>query len=281
VNDACPADALRGPGFKCRDVAGVCDVAETCDGASVACPADAFQPATFVCRPSIGSCDAAESCTGSAAACPADGLTGDDDGDGVCDAVDNCPTVADGSQTDGDSDGVGDACDPCNNIVPVFATKARLKIGKLNTPPGDDRLKLKGIITVPTTPAINPAVKGVRILLNGAGGTTILDTTIAGGNGWKTNATGTAWLWRNPAGNSGIIKVRLKTRSSKPGQLRFSVTGKNGSFPVAPADAPVKATLVIDSPLATTGQCGEVVFPGPSPSPSCTFTPSGSTLRCK
>jgi hypothetical protein len=37
----------------------------------------------------------------------------DSDGDGVCDNVDNCPTVANADQLDTDKDGVGDACDNC------------------------------------------------------------------------------------------------------------------------------------------------------------------------
>ena len=41
----------------------------------------------------------------------ADCVDPDDDGDGVDDAVDVCPSVADGEQLDGDGDGVGDACD--------------------------------------------------------------------------------------------------------------------------------------------------------------------------
>ncbi len=58
----------------CRASAGACDVAETCNGTSVACPADAFAAATATCRGANGVCDAAETCTGTSAACPADAL---------------------------------------------------------------------------------------------------------------------------------------------------------------------------------------------------------------
>ncbi len=40
------------------------------------------------------------------------GAQPDGDGDGVPDAVDNCPTVYNPTQTDTDGDGLGDACDP-------------------------------------------------------------------------------------------------------------------------------------------------------------------------
>jgi len=37
----------------------------------------------------------------------------DSDGDGVCDALDNCPFTYNPDQADGDGDGFGDACDSC------------------------------------------------------------------------------------------------------------------------------------------------------------------------
>lgn len=41
--------------------------------------------------------------------------SGDQDGDGDCDSVDNCPTIANSNQADADGDGRGDVCDNCPN----------------------------------------------------------------------------------------------------------------------------------------------------------------------
>jgi hypothetical protein len=43
----------------------------------------------------------------------------DQDGDGVIDLLDNCPSVANPGQEDADGDGVGDACDNCPNTPSV------------------------------------------------------------------------------------------------------------------------------------------------------------------
>ncbi len=291
VADACPADAKAPASTVCRGAAGDCDVAENCDGTNDACPADAVAPATTVCRAAVDACDVAESCDGSGIACPADTGAPDGDGDGTCDSEDVCPAIPDPSQADGDTDGLGDACDPCTNVFNggVFATKEKLTATKLLAPGGDDKLKLKGFITIPTTPTIAPHVNGVRLLLQTDDGVIILDTTLPGGAystatraGWKTNGTGTKFLYKN-AGKvvpliDGIAKVSLGLSPKTPGLLKFGVSGKNGTFgPVVSGDLPVQATLVIDVPTAETGQCGETDF---TPA-GCVIGGAGSTLKCK
>ena len=62
--------------------------------------------------------------------------------------------------------------------------------------------------------------------------------------------------------------------------MKFSIWGKNGSYAVTGPNLPVVATLVIDSPFAASGQCGEAFFPGPPPVPSCTLSANGA-LKCK
>lgn len=99
---------LRPLGFECRAVAGECDVAERCDGASAACPVDALLPAETLCRASAGECDVAEACTGGSAACPAD--------ERVPSGA-SCRVAADVCDLEETCDGVSVAC-PTDVFVP-------------------------------------------------------------------------------------------------------------------------------------------------------------------
>src|SRR5262249_7671049 len=152
-------------------------------------------PSTTICRSSTGTCDVAETCTGSGAGCPADTGLPDGDGDGVCDAIDDCPAVADPSQADDDNDGLGHLCDPCT--LGVAVTKPVLRITKYTTGAGDDRLTLVGKLDFATAPTLDPVTKGARVLLVDANGDGIFDVTIPPGaydrgtkTGWKSNLAG-------------------------------------------------------------------------------------------
>jgi hypothetical protein len=160
-------------------------------------------------------------------------------------------------------------------------------------PTGDERLKFKGYFTrVPSSPAIDPLTNGVRLLVVDARGVIRIDISIAGGAydaetgaGWREMPASSSWQYRN-AGRvvprpGGIEKVKLRMLDKPPGTMRFDVKGKDGDYHIDPADLPLVATLVVDAPVARTGQCGEARFPGAWPDgPSCVSVQGGNTIDC-
>jgi hypothetical protein len=272
ISDTCPADRVVAAGSTCRAAAGACDVAETCDGANITCPADSFVAAGTTCRPAASSCDVVESCTGTSASCPPDTNGPDADRDGVCDPQDDCPGTADPAQGDADGDGIGDACDPCTRTDAGAMTARALRVKGLKSGKGEQTLTFHGTMTVPTTPEIDPVARGVRVLITTAAGDVVVDVTIPGGGGWKTNRVRTLWSYHGGAGGR-IREVTMRRNRSAPGTIRFTVSGKGANL--APPDGtPIIATIVLDAPFATTGQCGEADFG------SCKKSKSGKALVC-
>ena len=290
---SCPADARSTA--VCRPAAGPCDAPESCDGISRDCPTDGLLPSGTVCRASADACDVAEACTGTGPGCPADTGHVDSDGDGICNQLDDCPAVANPGQQDGDGDGIGDACDPCTNVDRIFPTARKLVVAHLGPPAGDDRLKFKGEMVLPTpfTPPLDPVTRGIRVLVEDAAGGTVVDVTLAGTpfdpatqRGWKVNTDHTTYVYKHGGivpGPGAIKKVVVKNLSVRtPGLIKFGVVGKNGSYAVTPGALPLKGTIIFDTPMATLGQCGEALFPGPpSIAPACFVTPDGSEIICK
>jgi len=82
-----------GPGSVCGGVSGACcDFANSTQSDSACCSSGDWRSGEF--------CDP----------------TSNPDGDGICDACDNCPTVANSSQLNTDTDIYGNACDNCDYV---------------------------------------------------------------------------------------------------------------------------------------------------------------------
>ena len=131
-----------------------------------------------------------------------------------------------------------------------------------------------------TVPGIDPVTKGLRLLLTATGGASVLDVTVPGGIGWKM-ASSHRWVYRNKIGFQGITSVTVAESSSTPGRLQVRAQGKGLSLLVPPASLPLTVTVVVDAPLATTGQCGEIAFTGPAPTPACKLNGTATRLVCK
>jgi hypothetical protein len=169
-----------------------------------------------------------------------------------------------------------DADDRCDCAA---VTAPRLRMKGLATPPGDDALVVKGEMTVPAAPALDPVATGARVVVEGVTGT-LLDATLPAGA--FDPATGTGWKekkgkfkYKNPAGVLGIVKMTLGPTDG--GAVKVVVVGKDASLGVAPADLPLRARVEVD---AGAGQCGDIRFPGPAPAPACVFGATGK-VTCK
>jgi cysteine-rich repeat protein len=284
--DACTGGTCTGTNPVVCTALDQCHDAGTCDTGTGTCPTPV--------KPDGSACDDGDACTvgdactagacGGGPAC-GDGVVqagcgeGCDDGpgngsNGCCSA--SCTLV------DADGDALCDALDPCTNGAALTLTS--VKIGRLTTLPGDDSLSWKGevILPHPFSPTLDPAANGIRLLL-AQGTTSVLDVVIPGGPragsppvGWRMSGNGAKWSYVNasPTPAGGIAKVLVQHAASTPGRLKLRIKGKNASLAVAPNDPSLTAVVVLDPPVATTGQCGEATL-------ACTTSGSGSTRRCQ
>jgi hypothetical protein len=180
---------------------------------------------------------------------------------------------------DTDADGVCDADEGC---VPTTIGKARLAIGKLATPPGDDTLAFKGEIALSAGSMLDPLASGAHVLIDD-GANTIVDAVVPGGA--LDAATGTGWTvkkgtfkYRNGAGGiAGIQKIALKPSTKIPGVVSFTVAGKHGSYPVAPDALALHAELALDE---AAGECAAADFPG-APAPACVYKAKTGKVLCQ
>jgi hypothetical protein len=121
-------------------------------------------------------------------------------------------------------------------------------------------------------------------------GRSVLDAWLPGGAyrgaaaaGWRTSSDGRTFSYRNGGRRTrtenGIRQVVVRVGLSKTTRatVRIKVAGKDGAYPVAVSDLPLKGIVVLDTPLARTGQCAEGAFAPPK----CKYDTQRGVLRCE
>ena len=145
-------------------------------------------------------------------------------------------------------------------------------------------MSLKVTVALADPAMLDPVQHGLRLLIDDAQDLRYADITVApnppqmGDKGWETTPSG--WRFR---GKGAITSVKMKRAASTPGRLALALRGRDIVQGLPPAaNLPVKATVVLDVPFATTGLCAELVFPGPTGvNPSCTDRRDGLTVSCR
>jgi hypothetical protein len=179
-------------------------------------------------------------------------------------------------------DANGDQVCDADVAGPAAVEKPKLKLTRQLTPPGDDTLSMKGEMTIPTSPALDPVANGATVIVDDADGRVIVDVVVPGGAydpvlrvGWKARGTIPSWTYKNRDGLLGITSIKLKRTASAPNLVKFAVKGKRGDFSSIGAALPVRGVVA----LGPAGQGGLLTFDGPAR--ACTALGGGSTLNCK
>ncbi len=145
--------------------------------------------------------------------------------------------------------------------------RPRLTIRGLDTPPGDDKLRLSGRVTLahPFDPPLDPVAHGAGLTIVDTNGTSLVNLVLPAGAydpstriGWRLRRSGVAWTYvdRRESPTAGINRVVLKDRSERqPGRVDFLVKGTSASLDLDGSKLPIRATLIIDQPTAESGQC--------------------------
>lgn len=271
--DVCTADVCDAAGACTHlpepdtDGDGVCDPADACPTGG--CCGDGVVDPGEQCDdgpPASGGC--CESCllvaSGTACAADAEACTLD-----VCDGAGTCVHPV----ADADGDGTCDALDVCPDGGAL--ERAKVKLSRFTTPVGDDRVGVKGEMTIPTPPAPDPVADGLRLQIAHADGSVAFDATIPAGawvpalrTGWKVNRNGTAFTFRGPT-----ARAKLASVESTPGRYEIAVKLVAQALPGVAAS--IGVTVVLAPPVASGGQCGQTTFA------TCTVGRGGATLTCK
>jgi hypothetical protein len=198
---------------------------------------------------------------------------------------------------DRDQDGTldGDERDSGTNpadaaSVPIACTdgpglaKARLTITRNDDPRGDERLHLRGVLTLPGA-EIDPRAHGIGLTITDAAGALVLARIVPAGAapskraaGWTTDRRGRTWTFRDPEGTVAGGVTQVTVRRAAKGRWKLAVKAA-GTLRVPPARLPVHlAVALAAAPVDATGRCARTEVAATA----CTVSEKkGGRLACR
>jgi hypothetical protein len=172
--------------------------------------------------------------------------------------------------------------------VPADLAAPKLVLTKVTPPPGDDRLRLEGRMTLPAgvTLASIAMSSGLGVTLGDATHGAVAAARLPAGTyekatkrGWTMRQAGALWRYadKNPSPPGGIRRVKLEDEGKDAeGKVVVSVLVKGHGVSYA-TDLTAEATLTLE---AGKGPCFRARFPG-APGPRCRRQAGGATVRCR
>ena len=142
----------------------------------------------------------------------------------------------------------GQACQNCQCLNPaVCSSGIAIALPKLTLHASPFSLRLKGQAVIPKPwVGIDPAVNGVRFVVDSPSGAGSIDLTVPGGALWSVNRAGTRWSYRDSSGSAGgVTRIVVTDRSkAEDGLLRWVVKA-NGVTVTLPDVSAVRTAAVL------------------------------------
>jgi len=232
-SDSCSAGTCTGSNPVVCGALGQCQAGGTCDPLTGDCGSTPAPDGTACSGGSATACSQPDSCL--AGTCVVGG-GGDSDGDGICDADDDCPTVADSAQRDLDGDGIGDACDA--NDAPFALTRVGVKASNGKTDANGGVL-VRGMLSI-VAPDTFGASAGLSVRVTDGGS---LDTTLA----WSASECVTSRTGRIRCRSAAdpATQANFRSRRATPGVYKVMV--RLAHLPIqGPFAGPVQITVTDD-----------------------------------
>jgi hypothetical protein len=139
-------------------------------------------------------------------------------------------------------------------------------------------------LAMPIAPAIDPAVDGLRLQLVDKLGAVRDALTVPAGTrdhdhpvGWTSNRSALRWHFTDPT-NTGRVRSATVVVNQATGITQVRLTAARGTLPLTSGDAPLVVRVRLG---AGTTRCGAVTFDVGVTAPSCKFSRSGSSVRCR